>query len=88
MKTAAGKRFWDAPHLPLFLLAAVWAVLAPLVWLFPDWSDDPVGWHRQELILGFAGAAMGGYLLTACLATGRHAGRAAARWLEGRGAAG
>jgi len=65
VKTAAGKRFWDAPHLPLFLLAAVWAVLAPLVWLFPDWSDDPVGWHRQELILGFAGAAMGGYLLTA-----------------------
>ncbi|MFO1143974.1 MAG: TIGR03862 family flavoprotein [Amaricoccus sp.] len=28
-------------------------------------------------------APTGGYLLTACLATGRHAGRAAARWLEG-----
>ena len=26
-------------------------------------------------------APTGGYLLTACLATGRHAGRAAARWL-------
>lgn len=46
-------------------MAAVWAVLVPLVWLIPDLSDDPVGWHRQELILGFAGAAMGGYLLTA-----------------------
>lgn len=28
-------------------------------------------------------APTGGYLLTACLATGRHAGQAAARWLEG-----
>ncbi|EKE44867.1 hypothetical protein OCGS_0902 [Oceaniovalibus guishaninsula JLT2003] len=28
-------------------------------------------------------APTGGYLLTACLATGRHAGRAAARWLAG-----
>lgn len=40
-------------------------MLVPLVWLIPELSDDPVGWHRQELILGFAGAAMGGYLLTA-----------------------
>jgi predicted flavoprotein YhiN len=28
-------------------------------------------------------APTGGYLLTACLATGRHAGREAARWLDG-----
>ena len=26
----------------------------PLVWLFLDLSNDPVGWHRQEMILGFA----------------------------------
>lgn len=56
---------WRAPHLPLFLVAAAWAALVPLVWLRPDLSCDPVAWHRQELILGFAGAAMGGYLLTA-----------------------
>jgi succinate dehydrogenase/fumarate reductase flavoprotein subunit len=30
-------------------------------------------------------APTGGYLLTACLATGRHAGRAAARWLAASG---
>lgn len=56
---------WRAPHLPLFLLGAVWAVLVPLVWLWPGLSCDPVAWHRQELVLGFAGAAMGGYLLSA-----------------------
>lgn len=55
---------WRAPHLPLFLLAAVWAALVPLVWLVP-WACDPLAWHRQELVLGFAGAAMGGYLLSA-----------------------
>ena len=57
--------FWRAPHLPLFLLASVWAALVPLVWLWPGFTCDPVAWHRQELVLGFAGAAMGGYLLSA-----------------------
>lgn len=56
---------WRAPHLPLFLIAALWAGLVPLVWLWPGLTCDPVAWHRQELVLGFAGAAMGGYLLTA-----------------------
>ncbi|WP_347309638.1 NnrS family protein [Defluviimonas sp. SAOS-178_SWC] len=92
---------WRAPHLPLFLLAAVWAALAPLVWLFPALSDDPAGWHRQELILGFAGAAMGGYLLTALphwlklaerSASGRGPGKRAVQalvvaWIAGRVAA-
>lgn len=56
---------WRAPHLPFFLLAALWAGLVPLVWLLPGMVCDPVAWHRQELILGVAGAAMAGYLLTA-----------------------
>lgn len=56
---------WRAPHLSLFLLGSVWAALVPLVWLWPDLSCDPIAWHRQELALGFAGAAMGGYLLSA-----------------------
>lgn len=56
---------WRAPHLSLFLLAALWAGLVPLVWLAPGLVCDPVAWHRQELVLGLAGAAMGGYLLTA-----------------------
>lgn len=56
---------WRAPHLSLFLLSALWAGLVPLIWLWPDIACDPVAWHRQELVLGFAAAAMGGYLLTA-----------------------
>lgn len=68
---------WRAPHLPLFLLAALWAGLVPVVWLWPDLSCDPVAWHRQELVVGFAGAAMGGYLLTAL-----------PHWLKSAGASG
>jgi len=72
----------------------------PLVWLFLDLSNDPVGWHRQEMILGFAGAAMGGYLLTAlrhwlkqagqgAKGPGRHAVQGLVlSWLFGRIAAG
>lgn len=61
----ANRGLWRAPHLPLFLLASVWAKLVPLIWLAPDLVCDPVAWHRQELFSGVAGAAMGGYLLTA-----------------------
>lgn len=68
---------WRAPHLPLFLLGSLWAALVPLVWLWPGLVCDPVAWHRQELVLGFAGAAMGGYLLSAL-----------PHWLKLAGAAG
>ena len=58
---------WRAPHLSLFALAALWAALAPLVWVFDaiGWPADPVAWHRHELMFGMGGAAIGGYLLTA-----------------------
>lgn len=68
---------WRAPHEPLFLLAAVWAALVPLVWLAPGLVCDPVAWHLQELVLGVAGAAMGGYLLSAQRHWLKQAGRAA-----------
>ncbi|GGO37149.1 short-chain dehydrogenase [Gemmobacter aquaticus] len=61
----AVRGLWRAPHLSLFLLASLWAALVPLVWLVPGFVCDPVVWHRQELVLGVAGAAVGGYLLTA-----------------------
>ncbi|GEK67172.1 NnrS family protein [Paracoccus denitrificans] len=64
---------WLAPHRPLFLLAGLWAVLVPLVWLVPPgMGPDPLSWHRHELLFGMGGAAVGGYLLTALPAwTGR-----------------
>lgn len=63
--TGSAGGLWRAPHLPLFLAASFWAGLVPLVWLAPGLVCDPVAWHRQELVLGVAGAAMGGYLLAA-----------------------
>ena len=53
------------PHKPLFLCAGLWAVVSPLVWLWPGLSADPVFWHQHELFFGMAAAAIGGYLLTA-----------------------
>lgn len=57
---------WRAAYRPLFLCAGLWALLAPVVWLWPGGlGADPVGWHLHELIFGMGGAAVGGYLLTA-----------------------
>ena len=57
---------WLAPHRPFFLLAGIWAVLTPIVWLLPEGlGPEPVAWHRHEMLFGMGGAAMGGYLLTA-----------------------
>ncbi|WVT77456.1 NnrS family protein (plasmid) [Sinorhizobium chiapasense] len=57
---------WQAPHRPLFFLAGLWALVAPAVWFLPEGVQlDKVAWHREELLFGMAGAAAGGYLLTA-----------------------
>ena len=57
---------------PFFLGAAAWAATAPLVWLLVlGGSLDlpthfaPLAWHRHEMVFGFVGAAMSGFLLTA-----------------------
>ncbi|WP_417702368.1 NnrS family protein [Pseudomonas sp.] len=57
---------------PFFLLGAVLAVLAIPVWIaaLQGWAlPAPVGgwlaWHRHELVFGFAGAIIAGFLLTA-----------------------
>lgn len=57
---------------PFFFGSAVWAVLAIALWLcslsgrvvLPT-SFDPVAWHRHEMLFGFVGAAVSGFLLTA-----------------------
>lgn len=57
---------WQAPHRPLFFLAGLWALVAPAVWLLPEGiGPDKTAWHSHELLFGMAGAAAGGYLLTA-----------------------
>jgi uncharacterized protein involved in response to NO len=57
---------------PFFLAAALWAVAAVVLWLpiLLGWialpsAFDPLAWHAHEMIFGFAGAAVAGFLLTA-----------------------
>lgn len=64
--------FWEAPYRPLFLAAFLAAFLSLAWWPLgvrlglPAPGLQPVVlWHVHELIFGFAGAAVGGYLLTA-----------------------
>ena len=76
---ALRKRRWAAtiPFLrggfrPFFFGAASWAVIAIALWLcslagaivLPT-EFDPVAWHRHEMLFGFVGAAVSGFLLTA-----------------------
>jgi uncharacterized protein involved in response to NO len=58
---------------PLFLLATVYAVLVVPLWAaawlgylpMPTSLRAPTWWHAHEMIYGFAGAAIGGFALTA-----------------------
>ena len=60
------RSFWQTPHLSLFLLAALSAIMMPSIWLVPHGiGPEPVAWHLHELMFGMGGAAIGGYVLTA-----------------------
>lgn len=57
---------------PFFLFAGVWAVAAMAAWLaalagaaLPPGPLPPVRWHAHEMMAGFVGAAIAGFLLTA-----------------------
>ena len=57
---------------PFFILAGLWAVLAIALWppllsgrLALPSGFAPVEWHAHELIFGYTGAAMAGFVLTA-----------------------
>ena len=57
---------------PFFFGGAAWAVIALVVWLLsllggltlPS-AFDPLAWHRHEMLFGFVGAIVAGFLLTA-----------------------
>lgn len=57
---------------PFFLAAAVWAAASLALWLaalegVPVLASafDPLTWHAHEMLFGFVGAAVAGFLLTA-----------------------
>ena len=71
-------RAWTGPviltygYRPFFLMAGAWAVLAMTFWvaMLAGWAPaltrfDPVSWHAHEMLFGFLGAVLAGFLLTA-----------------------
>jgi uncharacterized protein involved in response to NO len=57
---------------PFFLGAAAWALIALILWIMTlsgaltlPVAVDPLSWHRHEMLFGFIGAAIAGFLLTA-----------------------
>lgn len=63
-----------ASYRVMFALAAIWAALAVALW---EWGPQhpamsPALWHAHEMLFGFGGALLAGYLPTACAGwTGR-----------------
>ncbi|SLN22052.1 NnrS protein [Pseudoruegeria aquimaris] len=72
------RRAWQGPAIfshgfrPFFLFAALWALFAMALWIamlaggldLPT-RFDPVSWHAHALLVGYLGAVLGGFLLTA-----------------------
>lgn len=76
--TAEQMRAWRGPAIltygfrPFFLGAALWALLAMVLWvpmlaggLTLPTAFDPVSWHAHEFMFGYVSAVVGGFLLTA-----------------------
>lgn len=71
-RTYSGPALFSVGFRPFFLLAGIWAALAMGLWIamlagrisLPS-VFDPVAWHAHELIFGYAGAVVCGFLLTA-----------------------
>jgi len=68
----SGPAFLSGAFRPFFLGASVWAVVGIAYWLaqYNGFVSAPEAlsgrdWHIHEMIFGFAGAAMGGFILTA-----------------------
>jgi len=67
-----GPAFLSFGFRPFFLLAGIWAAAAIPVWLviyttgglLPK-AVDPLSWHAHEMIFGYLGAVLTGFLLTA-----------------------
>jgi uncharacterized protein involved in response to NO len=71
-RMAASPPFFRGSFRPFFFGGAVWAVIALALWLgvllaglqVPS-GLDPLSWHRHEMLFGFVGAVIAGFLLTA-----------------------
>ena len=71
-RMAASHPFFRGGFRPFFFGGAAWALIAIALWIcalagqitLPT-AFDPLAWHRHEMLFGFVGAVIGGFLLTA-----------------------
>lgn len=71
-RMAASPAFLRGAFRPFFFGGAAWAVLALTLWLLTLAGAiplpsvlEPLAWHRHEMLFGFVGAIIAGFLLTA-----------------------
>jgi uncharacterized protein involved in response to NO len=71
-RMSASHPFFRGGFRPFFFGGAAWAIVALTLWLMslagalslPS-AFDPLAWHRHEMLFGFVGAVVSGFLLTA-----------------------
>lgn len=71
-RMAESHPFFRGGYRPFFTSAALWALVALALWLcalsgaltLPT-EFGPLAWHRHEMLFGFVGAVIAGFLLTA-----------------------
>ena len=71
-REAASHPFFRGGFRPFFFGGPAWAVIALSMWLLAlggtmelPAAIDPLAWHRHEMLFGFVGAVIAGFLLTA-----------------------
>jgi uncharacterized protein involved in response to NO len=71
-RMAAAYPFFRGGFRPFFFGGACWALIALAFWICSltghitlPVAIDPLAWHRHEMLFGFVGAVIGGFLLTA-----------------------
>jgi uncharacterized protein involved in response to NO len=71
-RMAAAPAFLRGGFRPFFIGGAAWAIIALTLWVLALLGEvslpsafDPLSWHRHEMLFGFVGAVIAGFLLTA-----------------------
>jgi uncharacterized protein involved in response to NO len=71
-RMAASHPFFRGGFRPFFFAGAAWAVVALALWICSLTGElslptalEPLAWHRHEMLFGFVGAVIAGFLLTA-----------------------
>ena len=71
-RMAASHPFFRGGFRPFFFAGATWALIALCLWICSLLGEitlptamEALAWHRHEMLFGFVGAIIGGFLLTA-----------------------